>query len=76
MSYKPHHILGLNQPSLKRESEAEFVVIKPKENWTYDPEHGESLSRNYPMDNYRFTNKIIFTTSAGRIAFQSIDIKI
>ena len=76
MSYKPHHILGLNQPSLRDGSEAEFVVIKRKENWTYNPEHGESLSRNSPMDNYRFTNKIIFTTSAGRIAFQSIDIKI
>ena len=42
MCYKPHKILGLNQPSLQEGLRRNFVVIKPKDNWIYDPEKGKA----------------------------------
>lgn len=70
MSYNPHEILGLSVPSLAEGCEADFVVLKANEKWVYDPIDGESLSRNSPMCGYQFSNKIKFTISGGRIAYQ------
>ena len=70
MCYNPHQVLGISSPSLKENSEANFVVIKPGDSWVYDATNGESLSHNSPLSNYKFTNKIWMTLSEGKIAYK------
>ncbi len=72
MSTNPHKILGLEIPTLQEKSIANFVVINPGQKWIYDPNKGESLSKNSPLIKHEFSNSISMTCSEGNIAFECI----
>jgi len=72
MSSNPHRILGLKLPSLKPFGEADLVIIKNHEPWTYDCFNGESLSHNSPLHGHLFSSKVVMTVSSGKIAYTNI----
>ena len=70
MSYNPHKILRLNPPSLKSGNEANFTIINTNAPWVYNTQKGLSLSHNTPLNNYSFSNKVVFTYGESGVAYE------
>jgi len=70
MSYNPHKILRLNPPSLKSGNEANFTIINTNAPWVYNTQKSLSLSHNTPLNNYSFSNKVVFTYGENGVAYE------
>ncbi len=71
MTIGPARILGLKgKGRIGPGMDADITIIDPDLEWTYDPRHGQSLSRNTPFAGRRFRGKAVAVIVGGQIKFK------
>ncbi|MBK8229974.1 MAG: dihydroorotase [Candidatus Eisenbacteria bacterium] len=66
MAVAPRRILGLPGGSLRIGEPADLCVVSLDEEWTVDPSHFASLSRNCPFAGWKLRGKVLLTVANGR----------
>lgn len=61
----PRRLIGIDEVPLAVGSVADLVLIDPDSPWTYDPEHGQSLSANTPYGGWTFPERVVLTLVDG-----------
>jgi len=72
MVINPAKILGINAGSLETGNTADMVIFDPNEEWTVDPNHFKSKSRNTPFAGMRLKGKVKCTISKGKIVYLEV----
>ncbi len=72
MSQHPAEVMNLPGGRLVEGETADLTVIDPQEEWTVDPKHFFSASRNTPFAGMRLKGKVKMTFLAGEIVYRSM----
>jgi len=63
----PAKILGLNKGSLKAGSDADVIIVDPKEPWTVDTSKFASKSKNSPFNGLKLKGRVLCTIVGGKV---------
>lgn len=75
MSVEPNHIMGLSGGKLSVGEMADITIIDPEANWTVNPKHFFSKSRNTAFDGFALKGYAWMTILDGRVVFErAVDI--
>lgn len=71
LSTAPARIFGLRGGHLAPGALADLTVFDPNREWTCDPAHSFSKSRNTPFGGWRFRGSAVYTIVGGRLVFNA-----
>ena len=66
----PARILRLAGGELSVGSPGDVTIIDPDLEWTVEPEHMQSKSRNTPFAGYQLTGRAVATVVAGQVVYE------
>ena len=68
ISINPRTILNIVTPVIEINTKANITLFDPFKEWTYKKEHIQSLSKNTPFINYKFTGKVVGIINKGKVS--------
>ena len=71
ISKNPRNILKLEQPIIAEKQKANITLFDPSKEWVYTKEEIQSISKNTPFVNYKFTGKSLGVINNGKIQIQN-----
>jgi dihydroorotase len=74
LTISPAKVLSLPIPALDKGSAANLTIIDPAAKWTYDPDHGQSKSKNSPYAGKVMHGKPLVTIYNGRVVYSDSNV--
>jgi len=72
MSAQPARLIGLkNRGTLRVGADADVVLFRPNEEWSFDVRQSRSRSKNTPFDGAAMVGRVRATVCGGRIVYRA-----